>query len=469
MKIYKVATLLYITLLSSYGVSFEEALEKTLQNNESLKAKKLAIKVNEINLRNVNGNTLGTLEFQENISRSNNALHTFGMKLGAREASFADFGFDQFLTSTAMGKIMQNNTGVTQNDMADLLATQPDKLNHPTERNNFETKLVYQLPLFTGFKLENAKKMAELQINASKAKYSHDTKQLSLEVLKAYNGAVAAKYFINATKKAKEATSSFVFFAEQMYKEGFVTNIDVQQAGVYDMKINSMLLEAQNKYSLAIAYLKFLTNDYLIDSVKDFKSIKISDDNLAQLQESAISSRDDLKWMQHNTKTMQQKVKYEQSDNYPMIGAHIEYGFNDDELRNINNDKDYYTAAIGLKYKIFDGLNSSSNIEKAKLDYTKTKHYLQYMTDGIKLEVEKAYLTLGTKQSVLKEKIKAQNLADDVLEKSQEMYKNQLMKMSDLLMQQANAQKARAEVIMAKYEATVAAAKLQLSIGNSLK
>jgi outer membrane protein TolC len=463
------AFLLSITPMLAFSITFEEALEKTLKNNESLKAKKLEIQTKELDLLQVKGKVLGSLKFQENISRSNNPLHTFGMKMGSRETSFADFGFDQFLTSSAMRKIMQNDTGVTNADMANLLATQPDKLNHPEERTNYETKLVYQIPIFTGFKLDSAKKMADLQVEASKAKYHYDTKQLSLEVLKAYNGAVAANYFIGATKKAKEATNSFVYFATKMYEEGLVTNIDVQQASVYDMRINSMLLEAQNKYSLALAYLKFLTNDNSINEVKDFKSIKTNNLSLQSLQENAITQRDDLQWMKTNTKTMKQKIDFEDSGNYPMIGAHIEYGYNDDELSNIDNSHDYLTAAVGLSYKIFDGVTTSTNVQKAKVEYAKTKHYLQYMQDGIKLEVEKAHLTVKTKQSVLKEKIKAQNLADEVLRKSEEIYKNQLMKMSDLLMQQANAQKARAEVIMAKYEATIAAAKLQLAIGNSLQ
>jgi outer membrane protein TolC len=469
MQISKFFLLFFFFPIIAFSITFEEALEKTLQNNKSLKAKKLEIQTKELDLLQVKGKVLGSLEFQENISRSNNPLHTFGMKLGSRETSFADFGFDEFLNSSAMRKIMANDTGVTNTDMAKLLATQPEKLNNPEERINYETKLIYQIPIFTGFKLESAKKMADLQVDASKAKYNHDTKQLALEVLKAYNGAVAANYFIIATQKAKEATNSFVHFASSLYKEGLVTNIDVQQASVYDMHINSLLLEAQNKYALALAYLKFLTNDNSIEKVEDFKSIKTSNLTLQSLQENAIQQRDDLQWMETNTQTMKKKIAFEESENYPMIGAHIEYGFNDDELSNIDNSHDYLTAAIGLQYKIFDGFSASTNIEKAKVEYAKTKHYLQYMQDGIKLEVEKAHLTLKTKQSVLKEKIKAQKLADEVLRKSQEMYKNQLMKMSDLLMQQANAQKARAEVIMAKYEATIAAAKLQLSIGNRLQ
>ena len=457
MKI-KIIFLLLSSSLFANEINFEDALKKTLTNNNELKAKKLDIETSKVNLQNAKGYELGTLTFNENIAKTNNALNAFGMKLMSREAQMSDFGF----TSGSFGQIM---TIMPSQEIGNI---QPTALNYPEARTNFETKLTYEVPLFTGYKLQNAKTMSELQIKANEAKYKFDEKQLSLEVLKAYNGAVASKYFIDATKKAKETTNSFVYLASEMFKEGFATKIDVQQAEVYDMKINSNMIEAKNQYSLAIAYLKFLTNDHQITDVTDFKNITSSKEDMKALQDSAISNRDDLKWMERNTKTMETKVEFEKSGNYPMIGTHLEYGYNDNQLDNLRGNKDYYTLAVGLEYKIFDGFTTSSNIEKAKIEYAKTKHYLEHMKDGLKLNVEKAYLTKQAKASVLEEKLKAQTLATDILEKSKEMYQNQLMTMSDLLLQSANEQKARAESIMAKYEFTLASAELQLAIGQEL-
>ncbi|MCI0500364.1 MAG: TolC family protein [Epsilonproteobacteria bacterium] len=445
--------LLTTSSLFASQINFEDALFKTLTNNKELKAKKLDIETSKVNLRNAKGYELGNLTFNENIARTNNALNAFGMKLMGREATFGDFGFAQFDMSGATNP----------------LPVAPDALNHPEARTNFETKLTYELPIFTGFKLEHAKEMSALQVKANEAKYNFDEKQLQLEVLKAYNGAVVAKHFIDATNKIKETSSSFVYLATEMFKEGYTTNIDILQAEVFDMKINTMILDSKNQYELALAYLKFLTNDNQIDSVNEFKTFNSNKTDLKTLQESAIENRDDLKWMEQNTKTMASKVEFEKSGNYPMIGSHFEYGFNDNQINNIKGTKDYYTLAIGLEYKIFDGFTTSSNIEKAKIEYAKTKHYLEYMKDGLKLGVEKAYLTCKTKASVLEEKLKAQKLADDILEKSKEMYKNQLMSMNDLLLQSANQQKAITDVIMAKYELTISLAELQLSIGNDLK
>jgi len=438
--------------LYSYTIDFDKSLEKTVQNNKGLKAKKLDIDRSKMDLDQVKGYDYGSLVFAENISNTDHAGYVFGMKMAAREAQMSDFGFT-----------------IMPPAGTDISSYAPDALNNPDARTNYETKVTYKVPLFTGFKLQNGKKMAKLQILAKQAKYKYDQKALGLEVLKAYNGAVASREFIKATQKAKEATSSFVTFANELYKEGLVTSIDVKQAKVYDMGVDAKMIEAKNRYDLAISYLKFLTSDDKITDVGEFKNIDQTNLNLKALQDKATSQRDDFSWMRYNTDTMKAKVEYEKSTNYPTIGAQLEYGFNDDQLNNLNSDKDYYLGAIGLTYTLFDGFISKSKKQKAQIEYQKTNHYFEYMKDGIALEVEKNILNLKAKEKILTQKIKAQNLSDQVLEQSQEMYKNHLINMSNLLMQQANQQKAQAETIMAKYEKSLAAGRLKISLGESLK
>jgi len=448
----KILFILFPLLLFGYTVDFEKSLEKTVEMNKGLKAKKLSIKQSSEDLNIANGYDYGSLVFNENISKTNHAGYVFGMKTGAREAKMKDFGFTAIPPS-----------GTLVGDVA------PEALNNPESRTNYETKITYSVPLFTGFKLKNAKKMAKLQLLAQEAKYNFDEKALGLEVLKAYNGAVAAKEFIKATTKAKEATASFVEFAHELYNEGLVTSIDVKQAKVYDMGVDASMIESKNRYDLAMSYLRFLTSDKYITDVAEFKNIENQITNIEQLQQQAHENREDYSWMKYNTETLKAKIDLEESDFYPTIGAQVEYGYNDNQINNINSDHDYYMGAIALSYNLFNGFISSSKKEKAKIEYKKIKYYYEYMKDGIKLEVEKNILTLDAKQKILNQKIKANNLSDEVLEQSQELYKNHLINMSNLLTQQANQQKANAEMILAKYEKSLAAGILKVSLGESLK
>ena len=354
--------------LYSYTIKFDQAIELAVENNKELKAKELTIKKAEQDLKEAKGYDFGKFEFKHTLSNTNNAGYVFGMKLASREASFADFGFDEFLTSSAMIKIMNNKTNISVdgagNDAEALLSTQPEKLNNPDSRTNFESKLVYELPIYVGGMIDSAKKMASLQVMANEAKYQSDEKKLGLEVLKAYNGAVTAKKFIDLTQESRKVASRFIKTSDKLYKDGLTRIIDVKQARMAFKSIDAKLSEAKANYKLAIAYLQFLTNDKKIDDVEDFKNFDISSDILTQAQEDAIENRDDFKWMNFNLQTMKEKINMDSSSKYPTIGAHIEYGFNDNKLT-LDTAKDFYLAAIGLEYTIFDGYRSSIAEQKA--------------------------------------------------------------------------------------------------------
>ena len=341
-------TLLVIPIfLQAYTIDFDKSLDKTLENNKGLKAKKLEIEKAKLSVDEASGYNYGNLVFNENISRTNNAGYVFGMKLASREADFGAFGFKDFLNWQMSGMPGGGDA---------ILKTQPTDLNYPGYRTNYETKVVYQAPIFTGFKLDSAKKMAQLQLLAQKAKYLYDEKTLALEVIKAYNGAVASKEFIKATQKAKEATSSFVEFASELYNEGLVTNIDVKQAKVYDMGVEAQKIEAENRFELAIAYLRFLTSDDTISNVADFKVIDIDTITITALQETLYENRDDYQWMKYNTQTLKSKIDFDSATKYPTIGIQAEYGYNDNTLKTSDiEDKDYYLGAIGISYTLFDG------------------------------------------------------------------------------------------------------------------
>jgi outer membrane protein TolC len=428
------------------ALSFDEALKEAFNNNNELKAKKLSIDVAKQNLKEAKSYDWGKLVFKEQLAYTNNALNVFGFKLQSREAGMADFGIG-----------FDNNGN---------MIFDKDALNNPDARFNALTTINYQIPLFTGFKLKYAKEMAKLQVKANEFKYKRDKNSLAIEVLKAYNGAVAAKEFIKALKIAKKTTESFVEMTKNLNDQGMIVKSDLLSAQSRDIDVKAKLIEADSQYKLALAYLKFLTGKNDITDVESFKVIISPEKKLASLQEESLNNRNDLKWMKSNLTTMQTKVKMDSSDTYPMVGAQIEYGFNDDNIMNISGDKDYYLMGVELSYNIFDGYKKQAIKEKAKIEAKKVGYYYTHMQNGIKMDVEQKYLDLKAKSAVIEEKITNKDLAEQILSQYTSMYKNGLINISILLLKEAEMQKARAELIKAKYDQALSAANLQLSVGS---
>ena len=426
-------------------ITFDEALKETFANNNELKAKKLNVEMAKQDLLKAKSYDYGKLFISEDITNTNNALYVFGNKLESREATFNDFGANEFRNG---------------------LDVKPKNLNNPDARTNFKTKIVYEAPIFTGYKIKFAKEISALQIKAKEFKYNRDKNALAVEVLKAYNGAVAAKYFIKALQTAKETTTSFITMTNNLFKQGMIVQSDVLSAQARDSDVDAKMIEAKNQYNLALAYLRFLTGKSDITDVKDFKVIISPESDLKILQTEALNSRNDIKWMNENVKTMKKKVKMDESVKYPTAGFHLEYGFNDDSL-SVSGDKDYYLLAANITYNFIDA-GKKQELQKSKIQSNQTALYYKHMQNGIKVDVEQKLLNLQAKTSIIKVKITNRDLAKSVLNQYKEMYKNGLVNIAILLMKQAESQKADAELIKAKYDQAIAAAELELAIGSSI-
>ncbi len=443
---------LYLLLLSTYGLSqtinYEEVVFQTLENNNKLKLQELNIEASKLDIQKVNGLSYGKLELNHEVMRTNHPGYVFNSKLSSREASFNDFGALEFTGPSAINVI-------------------PDNLNNPESINNFTTKVTYDLPLFTGFKLSNQEELLKIKNQAQILKLTLDKRALEFEVLKAYNGAVVAKEFIEATKQAKNAVSQFAKSANEFYKEGLVTKIDTKQAKVQELKVQSKVTQAQNKFDIAIAYLRFLSSNEQLSNVKSLKLFRLNDKNLKSLYKEAIDNRVDLKMLDISKDAMEKNVDLNKSSFYPNIYSHLEYGFNDNTL-NFDSSKDYYMGLLGVKYTIFD-TTRNVDLQKSKIELNKTKLNLNQLQDAIKLELEKAFLNLKAKEKIYLEKIEAKELSYEVLEQSKLMYKNQLISMTELLKQEASYRENEAELIMASYEKSIAQARLKLALGKSLR
>ena len=443
-KIY--LSLLLASFSYAQSVNFDKILDLTIKNNKDLKQQQLSIDSSKLDIDYIDSISYGKASLSHEISRTNHSGYVFNSKLSSREATFDDFGFSQ---------------------MNEGLKTEPKNLNYPEDRNNFTTKLSYDIPLFTGFKLSNQKDILKLQEKANEIKYNLDVKELEFEVLKAYNSAVVAKDFIKALEKAKESIELKKNGAIAFHKEGLVTKIDVNEAKVYESNINSQLLEAQNNFQLALAYLGFLSSDDSIKDVEELENIYFKFPNEEELYAKALEHRDEVKMQNIQVNATKKNIEIANSSYYPSVYSHLEYGYNDDKVT-VDSDKNYYIAMIGISLTLFDNTRSIEK-QKNKIEYQKASLNEEKLKDAIKLELKKAILNLETKEKVLAQKIEAKDLANDILNQAKLQYKNQLISMTTLLQQEANFRKNEALLIQARYEKSLALASLNLILGKNIK
>ncbi|MEN5406219.1 TolC family protein [Aliarcobacter butzleri] len=442
-KIY--LSFLISTLCYSQSINFNEVLQQALENSKDLKKQALNIDLIKQDYNIVDGINYGKVSISSEVSRTNHAGYVFNSKLSSREATFRDFGFSQM------------------NEGMDII---PKDLNYPNDRTNINSYVSYDIPLFMGFKIENQKDILKLQEKANELLYNLDKKNLEFEILKAYNGAVVAKDFVKALEKAKQTVEFIYEGAKEFHKNGLVTKIDVNEAKVYQLNINSTLTEAKNNFNLALAYLKYLTSNENITDVENLENIYFDLKNFDELYNNALETRDEVKMQNITIEANKKNIDIQKGSYYPTVFSHLEYGVNDDRFT-ASKDKDYYIALVGISLTLFDS-SRSAYLEKSKIEHLKSTLDYEKLKDGIKLELEKAILDYKAKQEILKEKIEAKNLAFEVLNQANLQYKNRLISMTTLLSQEANFRKSESMLINARYENSLALAKLNLVLGQNL-
>lgn len=442
-KIY--LSFLISTLCYSQSINFNEVLQQALENSKDLKKQALNIDSIKQDYNIVDGINYGKLSISSEVSRTNHAGYVFNSKLSSREATFRDFGFSQM------------------NEGMDII---PKDLNYPNDRTNINSYVSYDIPIFMGFKIENQKDILKLQEKANELLYNLDKKNLEFEILKAYNGAVVAKDFVKALEKAKQTVEFIYEGAKEFHKNGLVTKIDVNEAKVYQLNINSTLTEAKNNFNLALAYLKYLTSNENITDVENLENIYFDLKNFDELYNNALETRDEVKMQNITIEANKKNIDVQKGSYYPTVFSHLEYGVNDDRFT-ASKDKDYYIALVGISLTLFDS-SRSAYLEKSKIEHLKSTLDYEKLKDSIKLELEKAILDYKAKQEILKEKIEAKNLAFEVLNQANLQYKNRLISMTTLLSQEANFRKSESMLINARYENSLALAKLNLVLGQNL-
>lgn len=443
----KVLFALYLPmLLSAREYGFEEILEKALTNNNSLKAKKIDIEIAKARLSEISAKKFGELNIGHNYTKTNHAGYVFMNKLSSREATFADFGFRDFLAA--------------QNSGQNPLSIAPDELNNPKARDNYESFVEYKLPIFAGFALSNQEAAAKKIEEAARLFAIKDEKALAVETLKAYNNAVAAKKYLDAMQISKKSVELIVSNTSEMLKEKLASKTDMMEAEYADSVSRVRLFEAQKNYDVAISYLKFLTDDEAVDGVSGFYEPPTG--KSGELQRDDIAAKSAIK---EASKKMSDASF---ADFYPKVFAFAKYGYNDNTL-SFSSSKDFYLAGVGLSYNITDFGATSAKNEGARAEFLKASYDEAATKSFAKFELKQKELELKQKELQLTEAKSAKSLASNIFENYKIKYKNGLATVSDLVKKEAEDSLSAAAFIGATAAYLNAKAEYKYALGQGVK
>ncbi|RUM73312.1 MAG: TolC family protein [Sulfurovum sp.] len=409
------------------GLTLSQALNIMKNNNLEIKISRFNEQMKAFENKIANGHRYGKLDITFKAARSNDAGNVFGFKLKSREATFGDFGAEEFM----------NNMGAAQEgDMAAagrMYADPPDKLNYPETRNHFQTTLNYLVPLYTGGKLDQYDKITKAMHRMSKLDTSKLINEKNFQVAKTFfDISLVDQYLLNLGNIISNI-DRLQEIVTAMKEEGFAKNLDELEVAARKAEAVSMLNQASYNKQLAYHYLSFLLN-------QDVKSIEVVPEKAPMPiinEEKIYDNNIDIQKAKLGLDITKMAIKLQEANYLPEVGAMAEYGSADNNPFNDFLDKDFYTIGLQAQWNLYNGGIDKNNIEKSKIENMKVQEQVNLAKQGIRLQVRKLVTEIKGKDAQIKSLETQLLFATKVYETYQERYKEGLSSISEVLIKQS--------------------------------
>ncbi len=418
------------------GLTLDEALRLLKKNNSQIKIAKLQERIAKFDTKIATSYNYGSLSLLFTGLRSNDAGNVFGFKLQAREATFRDFGFNEFLGGVGQALQMAKGDFNTFSQlMANpqlqnmLLNTAPKDLNYPKARNHFQTKLQYMVPLFTGFKLEMYQKISRSMERMKHLEAKKVLNEMVYQTKKTFYDITLVENYIKNLEVLKSNMDKLEDIIQSFKEEGYAKDTDVLEVQAKKAEVLSYLNQARLNRDLAYQYLSFLIGEDVQSIVHTEEIAPLPSAPTGELVKRAI----DLKRAKLGKEITAMNVKLQRSDLYPTLGAFGEYGSSDNIPLNDFFDKDFYTVGAQLKWNLFEGGRTDAKVQKAKIQELKVAEQLSLAKRGLALKINQIKTAVKSKDYDIKAQSKQFELAKKIYQMYQERYRVGLAKISDVL------------------------------------
>ena len=368
MKVLLWLSLLVVSTFASTTAYVELSLDKAIEilksDNLEVNVARFDEQIKEYEHKLAFAHNYGKLDFVQTAMRSNDAGNVFGFKLESREASFRDFGFAE---------------------MASGIDTQPKDLNYPDARTHFQTKLQYQLPIYTGGKLEQYGKITKALQKLSVLDTQKILSEKLYQLKKSYYDIYLLNTYIHNLNIINKNMDRLEMMAQSMINEGYAKKIDLLEVQSKKANVVRMVSKAEANKELVYHFISFLLNTKVKSVSGDEKEIELREYNI----ETILLNNLDIKKAKQGLSVTAMAIDLHKASNLPEIGAFAEYGSSDNSFLGDFSDHDTYTFGVQLRWNIFSGGASSNSIEKARVENLKVRKQVNLAQKGIILQVEK--------------------------------------------------------------------------------
>jgi outer membrane protein TolC len=402
------------------SLSLHEAIDILKSKNLEIKVASFELDVAHADVAVAFGNNFGKLEFIQDFSNSNDAGNVFGFKLSSREATFGDFGASEFVTS------MSSPGGPDY-------VTPPNDLNYPDSRNYFQSKLKYEVPLFTGFQISSYSDIMDSMTQMKGLEKEQIISEKIYQLRKSFYDMALLKNSQKHLNVILDNINTLENMTSSMINVGYAKKVDLLEVQAKKGNVQRLLNEIVSNQKLLYHYISFLLNEKVTDIKTPTSEVPVP----SFTSEDILQSNLDIKRAQTGLEIKKSMVDVSKSSYYPMVGAFAEASTADDTFLGDADKHKSYTVGARLSWNIFNGGIDNAKVEKSKIEHLKTNTQVQLAKEGIELQVAKIRTEIETSDSEIASLEKELELANEIYSNYEGRYREKLSSMSDVIIKQS--------------------------------
>ena len=410
--------LIYLSLLNlslfSQELSLEQALRLLEQQNLEIKIANYDIQSADLSQDISSSYHYGKLNFTQNIMHSNDASNVFGFKLTSREASFNDFGFAEF-GNIPMDAPIQG-------------------LNYPGKRNFFQSKLTYELPLYTGNKISAYENITKEMKHISLLNKQDKLNTKRYEIRKAYFDMALLQDSLKNLNLILSNIQQLESMTKEMIREGYAKKIDLLEVQSKKANLSRIIIEIKANKELLYHYLSFLLNQKVTNI--QVPTYNLEEPRISEKQ--ILENNIDIKKAMAALNIHENIVTSEESRYLPTLGAMAEAQTADDTFLGDASKHSSYTLGLQLQWNLFSGGADSAIIENSRVQSLKMQTQTHLAKKGISLKIKEIQTNIKQVNSEISNLSLELDLARQIYENYEGRYKEQLSSMSDVIIKQSS-------------------------------
>jgi len=370
--------------------------------------------------------------------RSNDPLYAFGFRLNQRSVTMAD------MAAPPLG----------------------DAVNHPGVGENNIAQIKVRQPVFNGGMSLFGKRAADAMARSARSDRRRAEQTVRFQAVQAYEGLVLAKAYERVMLDALASAEGHVRQARAMVDNGMATAADLLQARTYRDGVRQRLIEVRNMVANAGENIKLLAAVATdLPLAPDPADTTAAPDTGTVVSLDGVGERADVQASLDKAAAAAAMVKVARGALLPHLNLEAEKDWYDPDTV-LGDQAASWVFGIYATWDIFSGLQHVGELNKARAQHRAAAHAADFQRRRAHTEAVQAKLELTAARKKLEVARQAVTAAREGLRIVRNMYREGLSSMVDLLDVQARATAAEGNLVQARHDVRVAAARVKFAGGD---